>query len=133
MGNKIHCFREKGIYVLEEGPAMLAGMACAHAGSGGMAFYDGVPDDTGHFVTPELREPILEEYENVRDYNEAVVKYELDSCKFNGRLIKYFQPAVMGMWQLMGGTYYGLTLKITGNAIDSPSPIITVTWQALKR
>ncbi len=117
IGAKAVCLRDPGMYVLEAAPVLFRGMACTHAGSGGVAIYDGVPDQDGYF--PEL--PELPEGEE----NDPMAKWNR-----NGRLIYYAHPACMGMWMLDAGCRHGLTIVMQGT--EQVSPIVTLTWMKHK-
>lgn len=111
MGSKIFLIEAKGIYVFEEGPAVIRSIACTHIGSGSFAIYDGVPDEGGFFPDEHIR---------VADpaYQTA-----------NGRRIFLFSPQVMGMWSLDGGCNHGLTCVANGGSPRTPV-FITVSWIA---
>lgn len=108
IGGKCKVFKEPGIYVLEECPSVLRVIACTHAVAGGVAIYDGVPDDNGFFSNDES---VDEDYKN-------------------GRELWIAHPTLMGSWAIDGGTNYGLTIVIDGN--NSVSPFLTVVWHATK-
>lgn len=52
IGAKAFLVERKGLFVFEVGPGMIRGVACAHAGSGALTIYDGLPDGHGFFPNP---------------------------------------------------------------------------------
>lgn len=130
IGNKIFLIRERGMYVLEQGPTLFRAMACTHAGSGGLAVYDGIPDKEGFF--PD-KKPVWELPENPtpEQLEEAEKKAREFEWAFNGREVYYAHPACMGMWMLDGGLQHGLTIVSSGLHIGT-SPVVSITWMKSK-
>lgn len=126
IGNKVTLIKERGLFVLETGPAMLRAMACTHAGSGGFTVYDGVPDEHGWF--PKETTKIFRK--DFKDEQEFMIAQEIERQNQNGRDFYYAQPACMGMWMLDAGCNYGITVENLG-ASGTSVPIITVTWMSL--
>lgn len=105
MGNKIWLLQQKGVYILEEGPGMLAGISSTYAGGVTLEIYDGIPDADGFFPKPASTEGA-----------------------YNGRSIWRSHPLYMGMNQLNGGFHHGLTVICDG----SVDPTVSITWAAVK-
>ena len=102
---------------MQRGAALWRGISCTHAGSGVVAIYDGIPNDKGFF--PD--EPIAKIDENgvhiLEDYD--------------GRLLHYANPSVMGMWMYDAGCLYGLSILIRGEH-SAVTPVLSVTWLPYK-
>lgn len=115
MGSKGFLLDNWGVYVLEQGPGVLRGLACTHAGSGTLQIIDGIPNDDGFF--PD--ESILSKGHLEPLYNQA-----------NGRPIFQSPGSVMGMWHLNIGLHHGLTVcAIGGN--DTATPVVTLIWDPI--
>jgi hypothetical protein len=125
IGNKVVCLRERGIFVLERGPAIWRGMCCTHAGSGGVIVVDGVPDAEGFF--PEPPKVISTDITDPAELQKAMS----EAWGYNGREIYYAHPACMGMWMLDAGVMHGLTIISFGEVAQS-APVITATWARKK-
>lgn len=125
IGNKVYLIKERGLFVLEEGACSIRGMACTHAGSGGIVVYDGVPRTDGHFEAPPEELFKVDLYETEEQRAQALKDWEDNR---DGREIYYAHPAVMGMWMLDGGCNHGLTIMSSGEHSATP-PVLTITWQ----
>jgi hypothetical protein len=108
MGGKIWCLKEKGVFVLEEGPTVFRTLAVTHVGSGGLTFYDGVPDEQGRFPG-----------------------YDPDDADSNGTEIHVHPGTVLGSWMLDGGCWHGLTVRATGGT-EGVSSVGSIVWLPVK-
>ena len=57
LGGKCGLLDRKGQFLLEKGPGTLRTIACAHAGSGTLQIFDGVPDEDGELPLTEIEIP----------------------------------------------------------------------------
>lgn len=124
MGGKCWVLGKKGQFLLQRGAGMLVTVNCAHAGSGTLEFFDGVPDDDGLFHARKI---------TVREYGEIMVPGERDdeTLKYwtvrNGRSLKRDNPPVMGAWMCNAGFFHGLTVRHYGGQNGVPC-IATIVW-----
>lgn len=105
IGGKPFLIRERGIYVLEEGPGMLQTCNITHGGSGEIDIIDGIPDQNGLFKGSEPGE---------------------DGCCFSS-----FSPAYMGCWMMNAGFNHGLTVRVSANS--GVTPFATLVWTSFKK
>jgi len=112
IGGKSFLIRQKGVFVLEEGPGMLQICNITHGGAGEMSIYDGVPGETGHF--PD--EMMAESHEKFGQHN--------------GRAFSQFSPVYMGAWMMNAGFVHGLTVIMEGS--DVPA-FATLVWTPFKK
>lgn len=112
MGGKAFLLRQKGMFVLEEGPGMLQTLNITHAGGGELMVYDGVPNKDGFFPDERL--------------TETDPKYHTS----NGRVFYHFSPVYMGAWMSNAGFKHGLTVVALGS--DVPA-FATIVWQSVKQ
>ena len=111
LGGKGWLLKGKGIFVLEEGPGMVITMACTHAGSGSIDIVDGVPDASGFYPEPLIKDVSADGY-----WQQPGIHKMLTMC-----------PSVMGSWMLSAGFYHGLTIHAEGGT-DSAAVIATIVW-----
>ncbi len=102
MGGKVLCLREKGAFVLEEGPGAVQMVNITHAGAGDFDVIDGVPDERGFF----------------------------DRADGNGRILAHWSPTYMGAWPMNIGFAHGLTIVSAVADPLEPPPFATVVWRA---
>ena len=113
IGSKCWVVEEKGIYVLAEGPGILRGIACTHAGTGGLEILDGVPDARGFFPQHGLAM--------------SDPKYGMRV----GRPLYRAHPSIMGMWMLDAGFIHGLTVHADGDSRNA-NVIASIIWMEQK-
>lgn len=112
LGAKCWVMDQKGLFVLERCPGTLRTIACAHAGSGTLEIFDGVPNDDG-----ELPPPVMiggEDYDG------------------KGRQLFKANPIVMGSWMLDAGFQHGLTVRNSGGQPGTPA-IASIVWLPFKK
>jgi hypothetical protein len=109
IGGKIWCCHEKGLWVLEPGPAVFRTVAVTHNGSGGLTVYDGVPDENGSF--PD---------------------YDPEDADSNGSVIFEQPAATLGSWMLDGGCNHGLTVLAAGGTEGAPA-FASFVWMPHKK
>ena len=128
IGNKVLLIKERGMFVLERGPAALMCLAVTHAGSGGIVAYDGVPDKHGQFPTPTEELFQVDLYSDETARRQALIDWESQK---NGREIYYAMPAVLQCWSLQAGCAHGITILSSGELTCTP-PVLTVVWMAFE-
>ncbi len=150
LGGKCWVLREKGLFVLEEGPGVLRTIACTHAGAGNLEALDGVPDADGFFADEAMTEPqLMLPPLLTRPYGVTVAQHKRDNkiacdmakhqhademrayMRRRGRQLYSANPVVMGSWMLDGGFIHGLTLRVAGGH-DAAMAIASVVWQPYK-
>jgi hypothetical protein len=128
IGVKMHLVKEHGMFIFEEGPTTIYGLACTHPGSGGVVIYDGLPDESGFFPDVTPFHEFVPENPTPDQIKAAQEAYQEAFYNRNGRDVYYANPAVMGMWFFNGGLINGFTL-VSRSDHPATAPIITLTWQ----
>jgi hypothetical protein len=110
LGGKCWVLDQKGQFVLERGPGTLRTIACAHAGSGSLHIFDGIPDENGEL---------------------PMAMIEIPGYNGNGRQLYKANPVVMGSWMLDAGFQHGLTIRAYGGQQATPC-IASIVWVPFK-
>lgn len=137
LGGKCWVMREKGLFVLEQGPGVLRTIACTHAGSGNLEALDGIPNADGFFVDEQLTmpvEPQAIDFLSPDGYEAASARYLADMKRYaqrDGRPLYSANPVVMGSWMLDAGFIHGLTLRVAGGH-EAAAAIASVVWQPFR-
>ncbi len=113
MGSKVFLIEKKGVYVLEDGPAILRSLACTYVGTGSLVVRDGTPSDNGYFDVDKC-DPYSPEY-----------------ALTNGRKVYAAAPVCIGFWGLDCALVHGLTVEAAGGTKDG-SVLVTVCWMEQK-
>ena len=105
-GSKGFLVDTKGAFLLEEGPAVLKGLACTHSGSGLFEIYDAcVLEGSGYFPPLPKQDPRSP----------------------NGRRIFKSISSQLGMWTLNIGLHHGLLVLAYGGTEGIPT-VATLIW-----
>jgi hypothetical protein len=107
-GSKGFLIDKKGAFLLEEGPAILKGLACTHSGSGLFEIYDARElDGSGYFPPIKNQDPRSP----------------------NGRRIFKSISSQLGMWTLSIGLHHGLLVLAYGGTEGIPT-VATLIWDS---